>query len=79
MSFSAKADMELIWEQDLLTSPNKTKVQAYCVFAEDGWNQGTVYIYTYSVRAREMTLISVYPHRTSTSNTGCKRNNLDNK
>ncbi len=64
MSFSVKADMELLWEQDLPNTPNKTKVQAYCVFPTDIYDPdeyGSVFLYTSSVRAREITLISVDP------------------
>jgi len=50
MSFSANADVQLLWEQDLKTAPNKTKVQAYCVFVDDTASKGVVYIYTYDAR-----------------------------
>tara|TARA_B100000035_G_C20655614_1_gene402915 strand:+ start:106 stop:381 length:276 start_codon:yes stop_codon:yes gene_type:complete len=59
MSFSARADMQLLWEQELPNTPNKTSVQAYCVFAQNTRLVGSVFIYTTSVRAREKTLISV--------------------
>ena len=59
MPFSAKADMQILWEQELPNTPNKTTVQAYCVFLDDTASKGVVFIYTTSVRAREKTLISV--------------------
>ena len=72
MSFSAKADMQLLWEQELPNTPNKTSVQAYCVFLDDTASKGVVFIYTTSVRAREKTLISV--EQLMTDRTGKNKN-----
>ena len=58
MSFSAKADMQLMWEQEN-TDDLKTNVLAYCVFENEVIDKGSIYLYTYSYFGREYGLVSV--------------------
>ena len=60
MSFSAKADMQLMWEQEN-RDDLKTNVLAYCVFANETSDKGIVYLYTYSYFGREYGFGSVEP------------------
>ena len=46
MSFSAKADMEELW-QEYLPPFETTLVKAYCVFVDDTAKTGTVFVYTF--------------------------------
>ena len=58
LSFSAKADMELLWEQEI-NGGTRTDVFAYCVFVNESTDRGSVYLYTYSYFGREYGLVSV--------------------
>ena len=60
ISFSAKADMQLLWEQEN-TDDLRTNVLAYCVFADTTYDEGSVYLYTYSFQGMNRALISVNP------------------
>ena len=60
MSFSAKADIELLWKQQI-DGELKTTVYANCVFADSTIDKGIIYLYTYSYQGMELGLISVEP------------------
>ena len=56
--------MELLWKQNLLVPPAKTRVHAYCVFADSTVDKGNIYLYTYDggiIVGDGWSLVSVEP------------------